>query len=259
MQQLSIERKQYLAGFFDGDGSIDLTRLEVPQSYDAGIPPELSLVYNLFGGNISISREKKGDMRTQWRLRITQPTGKLREVLELVRDHGILKRESAIHALDYMDGHGDDRDTSRSLVRETHDNYASVTIDTNRITMAYVSGLFAADGSIFMKKSKETFDLRASITKKLCIPLLHAIRKFLDAGFVCESVGYLSFSRGQVKRLLPLLKEHLWSSQKIPQIELVERFQKGMEKYSQIPRKRSRDELKFIEEIAMELKKIKKL
>jgi hypothetical protein len=73
MESVSIDQARYVAGFFDGDGTVVLylaknTPIPMPlvmmyQSHDSGQPPELLHIQKLYGGYICEMPKRRPNAR----------------------------------------------------------------------------------------------------------------------------------------------------------------------------------------------------
>jgi hypothetical protein len=226
------EVNQLIVGFLDGDGCITQSSsknaspiLVATQSYDDGVPPELLWLQEHLGGTARVARKKAGEVRTQWHLSISS-RAEMEPALNLIVQHGILKREQATCALDYFQDREEARTTATKL-RELKSEYASSVVYQERITDAYIAGLFMAEGNVGMYRNKHGgLDLSSKITKNGCVPLLHGIRSKLGFGSVCS--GAIHFSSRQTIQFLDRVSKFITKkrSQKFQQLELVSNWYK---------------------------------
>jgi len=221
------EARQFLAGFFDGDGTITLKRPATPaqhprpyaalsQAYNSGVPPELVHVQSRWGGSMLKSRGRTDKRRDTWMLSFDSATTST--LLEsVVERHGISKRLEARLALDYIHSErANPQEAFDQLVAAKKDRQ-DLDIDPERITPAYLAGLFVADGTVTLNRGLPF----ANIAAKRCIKLLRAIRDKLGYGTVYDYAGWIGFNSANAVAFLQMIRPHLPSCQKLPQLVLV--------------------------------------
>lgn len=222
---------QYIAGFMDGDGSIRLPmpsaersratpNIVISQSRDQGMPPEFVPFLENFGGNVCTRKLPPG-RRKGWVWR-AKSVDVVRKILGVIRDNSITKAPQAERALKYLDGRRDDCEAAASFLADSKKSYHLVSIPTNRVSFPYIAGLFAADGSVSLKRQKGSLRLVTSITQKSCVPLLEAIKEKLGGGCVDKERIYLGSAVGV--RLLEKMRPYLEHSQKREQVDLAIEF-----------------------------------
>jgi len=260
---LSIADRQFIAGFLDGDGSVKMPKqsyglvhpcpfVDASQSYNAGAPPELVHIRSLLGGTIHQVTSTKGNQRAQWHLTINSVEGAT-AALECIEKHGIVKREAASFALAYLrNGRKDPVGTRVHLSAATR-NYQDIVIDEDRLTDAYLAGLFMAEGHVAMRASRG--EIYASITQKGCIRLLHAIVKKLGFGSVV--VKRVNFPCNQARAMLERFRVYMPECQKRPQMDQVLEYLAT--RTSGKGYKRSPESKHHIEQVAKRLKEMKKM
>jgi len=185
---------QYIAGFLDGDGCIGLSgnssfTVSFGQSSDNGVPVVLERIRNLYGGGI---RKKKvyGNRKVPYELVIfgedTLP------LLYDLRDALVMKYEQARLVYDFLrnrKGKGDEVAPLREKLSKLKTEYASLDIDANKITSAYLGGLFDAEGCII---ASGVTAMKVDISQDGCPPLLEAInQRYGNRGYFYKIV--LSF------------------------------------------------------------------
>ncbi len=257
---------EYIAGFIDGDGSIRVAKpnnerrrstpvILVAQSCQQGEAPELAPFKEHWGGTV---RERKLPKKRRrgwvWRLK---EQDRVAELLAVIHRHGITKAPQAARAAAYMRGPRDDCAEVARAISEAKRSYHEVTVDPARITDAYLSGLFAADGSVSLKKSTTgAVSLHASITQRSCVPLLEGIKARLGgAGHVDRNRLYLSGSAAF--DLLQRVSPYLLHAQKGPQAALGIKF---FERRSALRRKHASNEEREKDiEMMTEMRRMKKV
>jgi hypothetical protein len=181
---MTTEEKQFIAGFVDGDGCIQLSPkygehscptpyIAMFQSHNAGPAPELIMIQRIYGGTLSEKRGVIGNLRRHWELRVS----KMEQVKKMLRDlskHCAIKAAIASVALALFDEI--DREARFAhyydTIRSMKQDYANIIVQQDRVTLAYIAGLFAAEGSIGMIQGKDNrsgaFTVRAQIDKGQC-------------------------------------------------------------------------------------------
>jgi hypothetical protein len=237
MSVSAIERG-VVAGFFDGDGWLEIPRSRerdwhpapaicFSQSCDSGIPPELLYVQRLYGGNMS-QRGKPAvsnplATRNCWVLKIRSKS-ESEAILIALLETCVLKQPQVRLALEYIRGIRPNAEAS-GLIGEAKRNYQTVDIDAARITKPYVAGLFAADGSVGIYKVGQRnigYYLRGSITKKSCIRLLEVMQLVFGVGTVQQGNWWFRGKEAMIvlQGITPMLV-----GQKKHQVELAIRYQ----------------------------------
>jgi hypothetical protein len=156
------------SGFIDGDGMLCIdegghVRIVFAQSGRC-TPLILRYYHLLFGGNLQCRLPKEGsdikNVRPSWVLCLSRPAEWM-VVAEVMRDHGILKAFQAEIALQLAAGKIS-IDEARKQIGMTQDGkgtnktalYRAMKINKDRLTDAYVSGLFDAEGCVQIAKGK---------------------------------------------------------------------------------------------------------
>jgi hypothetical protein len=141
-------------------------------------------------------------------------------------------------------------------VRACKSSYQNVIIDPFKLSDPYVTGLFMAEGTVGLYKSHDWFDLHSGITQRSCRRLLYAIKEKIGLGghIDCKQLHFgPKDSVALFRRMLPYLP----ACQKRPQVELALHLQDNVRRRD--ARKRSQQEIEIVENIAKELKRLKKL
>lgn len=264
----SSDLREFVAGFVDGDGCIGIERpntkvprpipgVSIGQSHLNGYPPELEFVRKHFGGSISLSVPGTETKRPAWKLRIRKKS-EVPEILGAIASHGVVKGPQAVVALDYLSNGRNDPQITRDKLDalKTMGAYANVEIHRNKITVPYLAGLFAAEGSVFMAQASDgNYTLRTCIAQSSCIPLLEAIREKLGSG--CVGSGVLQLSCAQAIPFLQAIQPYLKDSQKKRQVHLALKFHAN--KTTTQGRRRTEAEQKKLKKIAKKIRKLKRL
>jgi len=261
---LSDEVKQFVAGFVDGDGCIVIRApsekqtfppcVALSQSRDAGIPAELSYIQAFYGGTISAAAApKRKDVRQHWKLDIVRGADAL---LVDLAEHAALKCRQASIAIAYNQAENRRQVFSecRDQLKEEKRVDADVIMLTNRITDAYLAGLFAADGSVGIYKGKDGCLQLKSMISSMRPAVVSCIQQVLGYGRLAR--GRIIFGPRDTIKFYELIRPHLVGA-KVAQMELGSEFQS-----KQASRKRrlpTPQEQKELEEIAEKVKKMKKL
>ncbi len=267
MENASLE---YDAGFLDGDGSVQLAkpserhanplpRIQVAQSYHAGVPPELERLRVRYGGYLRCDNPKKTTHRPSWRLYVgtLQTAPKL---LGVITRYGITKARQASRALEYMTAEKrrpGDANALYELLKRAKSEYADAVIDPSKITIPYIAGLFSADGSIGTGRKRDKFEVIASIRQKSCPRLLHAIRDALGFGHV-NKCGQLTFSGQQARKLAMLVRPYMDASQKAAQIDALMKYDDENTWIRRGPRGKSVEQLARDQELVNDMRRLKR-
>jgi hypothetical protein len=262
---LSLAMKEMIAGFFDGDGHLKMNWpagpnhhpapfVEIPQSYNAGKPPELKSLRDRLGGRIYVDRPAEGNVRKSWKL-VNQTVVDVIVIFDILVDHAVLKQPQALLARSYLrDGRENPIDIVERL-QQMHNNYQDVEIRRERLTPAYIAGLFMAEGCISLSKTRPGYrSLESSIAQSGCLRLLEALQETIGFGRIND--GKLKFACAQTVRFCRMILPYMMPSQKKPQVELALRYVEI--RTSNRGHKRTIQETEYEEEIAEQLTKMKK-
>jgi len=241
---LSREKQQYLAGAFDGDGSIMFTSegklvIGFYQSSSNDKPPPLIVEFQeAFGGNISGPqvRKKRPDRKPEYRFFLFGKQCK--PLLKLVLDWGIIKAPQASLGLECI-AKESGRKSSPNLTLTKPDQkhffqvfskakkeYKSVAIDKVKVTDAWIAGFFDSEGCVAHGSINDisSHQIYLNFTQVGCPNILRVINEKLGNFGTIESKGQLRFraqehvsmviSRIEAfviekKAQIALIKEHL--------------------------------------------------
>jgi hypothetical protein len=196
---------QICCGFIDGDGCIRLTvnhgygmlEISISQSCSSGIPQELLFIRKYYGGgNIKHDANPKNEnQRQHWKLRISRQT----QVLRLLRDmamHCVLKADQARVALEWQDNGRKNPLECKAILHSMNQkpSYQKVQIDSSRLNLPYISGLFVADGCCCVNGASGV-SIFAQITKRGSPRLLEELSVFFGFGSVRSAKDW--FCTGQ--------------------------------------------------------------
>lgn len=142
------------------------------------------------------------------------------------------------------------------FLRDAKKRYHQVRIDESRLTLPYIAGLFAAEGSagIYARHGGKLHSLAATITQIGCERLMHAIRDKIGFGSVHK--GRLHFACKAAARFLRKIRPYL-IGQKREQVKVALRFQRKIRhpRGQRIKKKQTRRMKRY----ADKLKKLKRL
>ncbi len=183
--------KEYVAGFFDGDGCIDVRMgrkscgglsINFNQSKNGGIPEVLTFIQKYYGGKInSINRSsQKGreNHRKEYKLCITawESTPLLMDLTK----YTILKQPQCEKAILFLEtsekmripwDHPIRIDVATSL-QQMKKEYNNAIIDKKKLTNPYLAGMFDADGSVYFAHATS---VQSSIAQASSLPFLESI------------------------------------------------------------------------------------
>lgn len=225
------ETIEYLAGFFDGDGCISSrktatpssVRASVSQSRDAGEPEELRQFQRYYGGRISKTNQKRNSNNRERWMWSPEPD-QLSRFLADMRAHSIVKAPQLQLALDLLGcASKEERIGLAARMSDWKKRYHEVPIDKERITMPYLAGLFAAEGSANLT-GKETARISIQIAKSSCPALLDAIKEKVGFGYIAKQSGCFCVAAKNAVRFAASIQPHL-VGQKVPQLEILLRWQ----------------------------------
>lgn len=236
MQGVPPEVQQFISGVIDTDGCIQFRdghlgrekpfpQVCIEQAHEAGEPAELVYIQRFCGGDIIevTPKPQPRGRRRLWRLAITR----LHEVEYVIRMHvryGVMKKPQAEVVLLYLENDRLCGQECHRLITEMKQIYHLVKIDLDRLTFAYLSGVFAGDGCVDMKKNPPTFSVRARIARRSCIPFLEAIRTKVGAGQIEAATNFALYGR-QAAAFLENIRPYL-QGQKVAQVDMALAFHK---------------------------------
>jgi hypothetical protein len=206
----TVEIMQHIAGFFDGDGCVIIPpkrekdsigpcpHVLISQSYNAGVPPEFTYIAKYFNGTLWTSdKAPPPNTRKNWKF-LLQSLKNVTTFLKAISPYVIKKRRQVDLALEYLRGNrniGSHADFKERISACTK-SYMSVEVDTERLTHAYIAGLFEADGSILASKEDDNnFKIEARIKGLESPALIKAINEHYEYG--CCTGGRWQTSSGR--------------------------------------------------------------
>lgn len=204
----------YLAAFFDGDGSINISKVGPDGKQGYLLKAEISQcnqdflkrVQRSVGNTGKLYADKRTDKytgETSWCLRWC---GKgTRPILRIILDYGVIKKEQAKLALEMLAlprvGSGSRKEEIRLKMKELNRDKTTYDKPWERVNDAYVAGLFDAEGNVY-QKIDDTGKLRSyvKITQKSDPRVLHHIRDHLGCGVVKEGCRFKMYSQDTYKK-----------------------------------------------------------
>jgi hypothetical protein len=185
----------YLAGLFDGDGSIFIAK--VVTGYQ--IKVELSQcnfdfikkVNNSLNNKGKIYEDKRHDkytLETNWKLRFFGDAAS--EILHIMNQHAIIKQPQAALGIQYLllqnkQNKNTERETIYIAMKALNAN-KTYTKPFDRVNNAYISGLFDAEGNVYINQNNNN-KFYVKITQRTDIQLLIKIQDFLGYGKISKS------------------------------------------------------------------------
>ena len=214
---------EYMAGLLDGDGCIELVQMTSGRSSGkSGLirvslcqcdPVAIVLLCKMFGGTLEY-KVQKGEKRTQYHWSMTGP--KAIHLLNSVTPFLILKKHRAEIILDYWNTRIQGDITNQQAVAFFERmNEAQKTLrfeeeDRDRLTNAYLAGLFDAEGCVDVQTGSETRSesFCMTLTQRAKPEILHAIREKLGYGKVTVFGSFKAGTMEEMKKFIPLILPH---------------------------------------------------
>ena len=167
------EMMAYIAGLIDGDGHIGIRR------FSAGLKPLVQLfnsirqmpeyLNRIFDGTVAFDKPKKEGNRIVWKWMLQGKEG-CRTFLEKVVQYLVLKKDSAIEVLEFLNSPVDGKDyyqSSKNLnlnrkIEQVNLDDVERKICEDSFFWAYVAGIMDTDGSFSIERAvrKPTYDNR---------------------------------------------------------------------------------------------------
>jgi hypothetical protein len=167
--------KELTAGFFDGDGCIDVHCSIRVRFTQAGIViPGITLFFqSLYGGVIETIKRKSATTRDAYNLTISGVAAL--PLLDILREKSIVKREQACLGIEFtLSKDTMYREYCKKRIKDLKKEYHLITIDKTRLTNAYIAGLFDAEGCVSYAKQ---ITIYCTLAQKSSLHLLHAINE----------------------------------------------------------------------------------
>jgi hypothetical protein len=202
---------RYIAGMFDGDGSINISKVGPAGKQGYLLKAEISQCNEAFlntvnaslGGTGKVykdSRESKYLGETSWTLRFCGKAAK--PLLDIIATHGIIKAKQAHLALKFLDlprmGAKDAKEQAR-LAMSALNADKSYEKPMSHMNEPYIAGLFDAEGNVFCsvdEKGKKRMYVK--ITQKSDPAVLQRITDYLGYGTVSEESRWKIYSRENI-------------------------------------------------------------
>jgi hypothetical protein len=259
------EDREFVSGFFDGDGCVNISKndgrgarpwptLIFSQSRNCDVPDELIHVQSLYGGSIYVQRSEADTLRRSYQLNTTIDT--VTTLLEDLEKSSIIKLSQIRRALDYIrSGRQDRTEVGRALQIDRKRLYEEAVVDPERITNAYVAGLFAAEGCVEFRiipqdPPRARLSVGCCISKQQCPQILEALKTHYGRGSI--SCGAWWLRSKDATAFLEMIRPFL-VGQKLPQVEQFLAYQTARP-YHPLRKKETRKEA---EEVAREIKRLK--
>jgi hypothetical protein len=255
--EIPLQVKQYIVWFLGGDGTIGLSihgvSISFIQSSCKGEPEILKYIQNYYGGEINLKNKAKGKIRDSYILRIRK--SEIPSLLEDIIEYGIIKRDQAALALEYIRNPKGDFDYKLVMSNAKKlSSYQTIVISDNdlaKITAHALAGLFMAEGCIWIGNS-----VRMQISQGSCVRLLQFIMDRLFPGECFLNGGELVFKINGVKRLLSQIK-NIVHEPKRSQLHLAEEYMVIRSKYAQNANVFEDNDKKRMDFIKLEIKRLK--
>jgi len=209
---ISDEVHQYIAGFFDGDGSISCTsetlQIKFHQSQNDGVPPVLVFIQKHYGGMLQ-ARVRKYRLQSRVEHTLLIRASNNYAVAGFLVKFASLKYLHAQMALEWNGAAGNvvskKQISERLKIAHTQDKYHLVEIDQARLTDSYLAGLFDADGSI----GAYTHDLSVTFAQKSSTLLLECIQNVFQVVSCIDDYRLTFSSRSSIVAVLTRMLPHL--------------------------------------------------
>ena len=210
----------YVAGFFDGDGSICITQgLSLQIQFSQCVKPVLEKLQSIFGGSMYSRQGKNENQRTQYSLRLCGRDCK--KLLKYLDVGSIMKWDQIQIAKQFINLNNFQGLESRKIelrekMRRLNKSYKKThNKPYQKMCWEYIAGIFDAEGCIYAKmkqRKNKTFRYLIGyikISQKNDFQLLETIRKFVGHGRTGDKDNWkterLDFIKYDLNRILPLL------------------------------------------------------
>jgi hypothetical protein len=203
----------YIAGFLDGDGTIayspDSKTVYITVA-QCDIRPLLAL-QSMFGGTIRASVSKRSNRE---RIRYTYDLFKHTEpLLRLMKEYSILKSKRAAYCYAQLFDPDAEKDSYEDIVpkmKQIQTDYLPVeeSYYQDRLTDAYIAGLFDAEGYISMKHNETNIQSHLTITQQSNHTILKAIQQKTGCGH-CKTFRLNVYSKEHILNILTIMQPYL--------------------------------------------------
>lgn len=222
----------YMAGFFDGDGSIVYSNNTVKVDVSQCDPNILKLVCHKYGASLRVV-DNGENARPLFKCELAGRF--VRAFMNDIKGRLVLKSTHANGILDILDAQ-DHIDTAKlaELRKLLETPWNKTKMFYERINWSYIAGLFDAEGCILMNSKNQ---LTISITQASDRQVLDEICKYCNMFRVEKSgVRVVEYTMANIntflKRVLPLL--HVKKAQSILAIEATEKPRPGTDRLDEI-------------------------
>lgn len=216
--QLKLENS-YIAGFFDGDGSICIGKCKGGFQLKAEITQcnetFLNQLNTIFKGKLyKDHRKDKYNKESAFHLRMCGAVAS--PILKLVEEFGIIKSPQASIALRYLShahqqGMYEIRSSFYATMQSMNRDKSSYPKVYSPLNSAYIAGLFDAEGNVYNAIIKNKHKYYVKITQKSDPLLLVRIQEFLGAGKIPASESYrlIFYSKTDIAKLWDAVKPYI--------------------------------------------------
>lgn len=201
----------YIAGFVDGDGSVNLSltgpqgkqgyllKVEISQCNEAF----LHMINGQFGHAGKIYRDNRRDKyrgETNYALRFCGKAAK--PILDILARHGIIKAKQACLALEFLDlprmNAGIEKEKMRQEMSALNAD-KSYEKPMSRMSAPYIAGLFDAEGNVYSSQDiNGKVRNYVKITQKSDPAVLQQIVDFLGYGYVSEKSRWRIYGQDDI-------------------------------------------------------------
>jgi hypothetical protein len=203
----------YIAGFLDGDGTIGYSvesRTVYISVTQCDVRPLLAL-QSIYGGTIRATVSKRSSReRIRYEYNLFKHTEPL---LKLMKDYSILKSKRAAYCYAQLFEPDAEKDSYEDIVpkmKQIQTDYLPVeeSYYQDRLTNAYIAGLFDAEGYMFLKHKKTYLASIVTITQKSNTSVLKAIKDKYGYGTI-QQYRYCIYDKDSKVHLLKILLPNL--------------------------------------------------
>ncbi len=211
----------YIAGMFDGDGSIVMTMVggayksvQLKAELTQCNAEFLDMVRARFGTGVIYKDKRVHKYRKETSACLRFVGAHARSLLDIVAKRGIIKAEQAKLALEFLSlprGACGEKTAALLRMRELNADKTAYDKDYTRMTDAYVAGLFDAEGNVYQSGTGTTSKLKlyVKITQKSDPELLHKIAQHLGYGRVVEQYRFKMYSHSDVLAFWHTVSPHV--------------------------------------------------
>ncbi len=185
----------YVAGFFDGDGSIYINKGCLMVRFTQCVLNILLKIQKKYGGSIYKSDRKKENHRIQYDLIIAGMD--CLKILNDMNNYSIIKTHRIEYGIEYLKYLNKKNDQSKiELIKQLRNSNSykndDLIIIKERLNWKYITGLFDAEGCITMHYKaleEKRFYPKLSIAQKDTPNLLNEIKKFICSDFKDDTLN----------------------------------------------------------------------